>query len=76
MLSYKTIGKGKPLLLIHGFGISFKIWREITPLLKDDFNLVIIELPGIDKSHLGLNKSNYFEYSSEQIELLRKKAGY
>lgn len=50
MLSYRIVGDGPPVLLIHGFGISFNIWRNLLPLLKDDFTLIMIELPGIGSS--------------------------
>lgn len=50
MLNYQIIGDGPPLLLLHGFGISFNIWTNLTPLLRDHFTLVTVELPGIGLS--------------------------
>ena len=40
----------RPLLLVHGFGISFNIWKELLPLLCPYFTLVMVELPGIGES--------------------------
>lgn len=73
MLSYKIVGKGKPILLIHGFGISFSIWRNLNPYLKKYYKLIMIELPGIGKSDLNLPESNYYKHCAEKIEELRKK---
>ena len=52
MLNYRMDGDGPPLLLLHGFGISFNIWTNLTPLLRDHFTLVTVELPGIGLSPL------------------------
>jgi pimeloyl-ACP methyl ester carboxylesterase len=52
MLNHRIIGNGPPLLLLHGFGISFNIWTNLTPLLRDHFTLVTVELPGIGLSPL------------------------
>ncbi len=73
MITYRTFGKGKVLLLIHGFGIGFDIWKKILNLLKPNFRVVVIELPGIGKSKLYLKDTNYFTHSANQIEVLRKK---
>jgi len=52
MLNYRMDGDGPPLLILHGFGISFNIWTNLTPLLRDHFTLVTVELPGIGLSPL------------------------
>ena len=43
-------GKGKPLVLIHGWGTSGKIWEEFSELMKDNYKLYIIDLPGMGSS--------------------------
>ena len=49
-LNYCIEGNGPPLLLLHGFGISFNIWRSLRLLLCPHFTLVMVELPGIGRS--------------------------
>ena len=55
---YRTIGKGKPLVLIHGFGEDGDIWKNQVEFLsagsggKDHFSLIIPDLPGSGKSEL------------------------
>ncbi len=74
-LNYRMEGNGEPLLLVHGFGISFNIWRELAPHLRPHFSLIMIELPGIGKSPMPTNDSYLFE-SVEAIERLRLKLGF
>lgn len=74
-LSYRILGDGPPLLLIHGFGVSFNIWRELTPLLAPHFQLILIELPGIGSSPLPAAHISYTESSVAAIESVRQKLG-
>jgi pimeloyl-ACP methyl ester carboxylesterase len=75
MLNYKIEGSGQPLLLIHGFGISFYIWEELSPLLRDRFRLIQIELPGIGASLPHAEGQSYLEASAAGIERVRKALG-
>jgi pimeloyl-ACP methyl ester carboxylesterase len=69
MLSYRVLGDGPPLLLIHGFGISFNIWQNLIPMIKEDFSLIMIELPGIGKSPVC--EGDYLGYCVSEIDQLR-----
>jgi pimeloyl-ACP methyl ester carboxylesterase len=71
MLNYQIEGDGPPLLLIHGFGISFNIWKEISPILRDRFTLVTVELPGIGCSPLPPDVRPYLTAAVEELDLLR-----
>ena len=46
----KIIGEGEPIVLIHGWGMSGKIWEEFSKLMRRDNKLYIIDLPGMGKS--------------------------
>jgi len=48
----KIIGKGRPIVLIHGWGMSGKIWEEFSKLMKYKNKLYIIDLPGMGKSQI------------------------
>jgi len=48
----KIIGKGRPIVLIHGWGMSGKIWDEFSKLMMSENKLYIIDLPGMGKSEL------------------------
>lgn len=69
MLNYRIEGDGPPLLLIHGFGISFNIWRNLVPVLRQRFRLILIELPGIGSS--SAPQGDYLTFSVNEIEQLR-----
>ena len=48
----KIIGKGRPVVLIHGWGMSGKIWKEFSKLMISQYKLYIIDLPGMGKSEI------------------------
>jgi 3-oxoadipate enol-lactonase len=49
-LAYDRLGKGAPLVLIHGFPLDHSIWDEVTPLLSSDFELILPDLRGFGQS--------------------------
>jgi pimeloyl-ACP methyl ester carboxylesterase len=74
MLNYRIEGKGLPLLMIHGFGISFKIWHNLRPFLEPYFSLVMIELPGIGRSPAP--QGDYLRAAVDAIDELRSALGF
>ncbi|MER3499341.1 MAG: alpha/beta hydrolase [Chitinophagaceae bacterium] len=49
---YRNVGKGMPLMLVHGFGEDGEIWNNQLSFLKDGFNLIIPDLPGSGRSEM------------------------
>ena len=47
---YRTVGAGKPVVLIHGFAEDGDVWKNQIEFLKDHFYLIIPDLPGTGKS--------------------------
>ena len=45
-LHTETHGHGKPLVLVHGWGMHSEIWREFALQLAEDFQVTMIDLPG------------------------------
>ena len=68
------IGDGPPLLLVHGFGISLEIWKNLIPFLRTHFTLVMVELPGIGKS--PMTRDSYLSSSVGALERLRLRLGF
>lgn len=71
---YRITGKGKPVVLIHGFGEDGDIWQKQVSVLKEHVTLIIPDLPGSGRSELipGANIETYSEVirailSEEQI---------
>ena len=49
---YRSIGSGKPVMLVHGFGEDANVWDIQVDHLKDKFHLIIPDLPGSGKSEM------------------------
>ena len=49
-LAYVRHGTGSPLVLLHGYPLDHKIWDEITPLLNNNFDLILPDLRGFGES--------------------------
>jgi pimeloyl-ACP methyl ester carboxylesterase len=51
-ISYQVIGKGKPVLLIHGFGELASVWRNQVDPLSNTYQLIIPDIPGSAESEI------------------------
>ena len=49
-INYIRQGKGKPLLLVHGLGSSWRSWQPVLDPLARERSVVAIDLPGFGKS--------------------------
>ena len=49
-MNYVRTGRGKPLLLVHGLGSSWRAWSAIIPRLEGERELIAIDLPGHGKT--------------------------
>jgi pimeloyl-ACP methyl ester carboxylesterase len=43
---YRTIGNGKPVVLLHGFAEDGDVWKNQIEFLKECCYLIIPDLPG------------------------------
>jgi haloacetate dehalogenase len=43
-----TLGKGEPLLLLHGYPQTYMMWNKIAPLLAQNFTVVATDLRGVE----------------------------
>jgi pimeloyl-ACP methyl ester carboxylesterase len=75
MLHYRLEGSGPPILLIHGWGVTYTIWQNLVPLLKPHFQLVMIELPGTGGSPEVDLRQPYYPACAEAIEEVRLVLG-
>jgi pimeloyl-[acyl-carrier protein] methyl ester esterase len=62
----ERIGEGYPLVLIHGWGWHSGIWQPLIPILKNHFEVFLIDLPGFGKS-ADLGDAYTFENIAEQL---------
>src|SRR5437899_10013394 len=49
-LHYLTAGHGTPVILLHGYAETSRMWRPIMPLLAEKFTVIAPDLPGIGDS--------------------------
>lgn len=49
-IAYDIVGKGPPLLLLHGFPQTRALWRNVVPLLAEHFSVVTADLRGYGQS--------------------------
>lgn len=49
---YRTVGAGKPVVLIHGFAEDGDVWKNQIEFLKQYCYLIIPDLPGSGKSEM------------------------
>lgn len=77
---YRITGKGKPVVLIHGFGEDGNIWDKQVDFLQDQFQLIIPDLPGSGRSELvkDADIETYCEIIKEivtiELQFLRQQA--
>ncbi|MHA7281986.1 alpha/beta fold hydrolase [Arthrobacter sp. TMS2-4] len=50
MLNTERTGAGRPLVLVHGLGSSIRTWDPVLPLLRDQREIIAIDLPGFGGS--------------------------
>jgi 3-oxoadipate enol-lactonase len=50
MLGYETRGSGIPLVLVHAFPLSRKMWYSTADALKSKFQVILPDLPGFGTS--------------------------
>lgn len=44
------IGEGKPIILLHGIGMSHKAWKPIIPYLTQNRRVIAFDIPGFGES--------------------------
>src|SRR5712671_5864844 len=49
---YTVSGKGKPVMLLHGFGEDSSVWESQVNSLQPDFRLIVPDITGSGQSEL------------------------
>jgi pimeloyl-ACP methyl ester carboxylesterase len=75
MIHYQLEGNGPPLLLIHGWGVTYAIWQKLLPLLQPHFQIIMIELPGNGGSPDVDSDLPYYPACAETIDEVRQHLG-
>src|SRR5258708_7181175 len=54
-LRYTTGGHGAPLILLHGYAETSRMWNPVLPVLGEKFTIIAPDLPGIGDSEIPAN---------------------
>jgi pimeloyl-ACP methyl ester carboxylesterase len=68
MLSHHRAGTGELLVLVHGLGGTWRLWRPILPALEQRFEVLAIDLPGFGGSPPG-DRADVEAYADAVAEL-------
>lgn len=52
---YRTVGEGKTVVLVHGFGEDSNIWDYQVEFLKAHFHIILPDIPGSGRSEIVPN---------------------
>ncbi len=55
-LSAESVGQGKDLVMLHGWGMNSSVWYDFTQRLARHYRLTLIDLPGHGRSPYGGQK--------------------
>ncbi|WP_194438208.1 pimeloyl-ACP methyl ester esterase BioH [Vibrio fluminensis] len=50
-LHWQSIGEGKDLVLLHGWGMNGAVWQQTAEVLSQNFRVHVVDLPGFGHSH-------------------------
>jgi pimeloyl-[acyl-carrier protein] methyl ester esterase len=52
-LGFETLGRGDPLVMLHGWGMNSSVWYDFANRLADNYQVTLIDLPGHGLSPYG-----------------------
>ncbi len=58
-LHYRIIGKGKPIIFVHGWAMNSLVWKYQIDELSRDFQVIVVDLRGHGKSECGIRNAEY-----------------
>ncbi|MFL5728399.1 MAG: alpha/beta fold hydrolase, partial [Cytophagaceae bacterium] len=70
MLHYTESGRGKTIVLVHGFCESQEIWKKTQAALSAHYRVICPDLPGFGKSPLKVKDISIAYYAEMIKELL------
>lgn len=71
-LHYKTLGRGTPLLFIHGWLFNSGIWKYQLEHFKKQFHVISVDLRGFGKSEIGKAKPSLEQFVFDIEQLLKE----
>jgi haloacetate dehalogenase len=76
----RSSGSGPPLLLLHGFPETHLMWRDVAPVLAQDFTVVCADLPGYGQSGCPASTPRHTSHSkramAQQMSQVMSRLGF
>lgn len=72
-IRYLKLGNGKPLVMLHSLRTQLDLFYKLAPLLKDEFTLYLIDLPGHGYSSIDKSASYDASYFILKVTEVLKK---
>jgi 3-oxoadipate enol-lactonase len=69
-LAFERLGRGTPLVLIHGYPLDHSIWREVIPFLEPHFDMILPDLRGFGESTTIDSQYNLSMMADDLVSLL------
>ena len=73
-LHYLTAGHGAPLILLHGYAETSRMWRPVMPVFAEKFTVIAPDLPGIGDSAIPASGLD-MKTSAVRVHALAKALG-
>lgn len=70
---YQTTSKGPDLILLHGWKQDVSTWWGVVDLLKDDFKIWLVDLPGFGRSDSPIKPWTVSDYADTIAEFIKKQ---
>lgn len=71
-MNYKVEGKGEPLVFIHGLSDNLLYWEFLATHLKDDYQIIRVDLRGHGESELGSDEITVDLYAKDLLNVLNE----
>jgi pimeloyl-[acyl-carrier protein] methyl ester esterase len=66
-LKISTVGSGKNLVFLHGWGVNSGVWQPLIDILKSKFCITTIDLPGYGLNHQQLPTAYNLQSIAEAV---------
>lgn len=63
-VNYEVCGQGPRLLLLHGWAVSLHSFDKIVPSLAENFQVILVDLPGFGLSQMPQETYGVFDYAA------------
>lgn len=69
---YEVHGEGRPIVLLHGWGTSLRLYDDVVKYLKENFKVYTLDFPGFGQSEEPATIWSVYDYADMTEEFLKK----